>query len=545
MKNNTQKFPEAAPERRLRSRSRPNYSDRRTVQRYLADFPARIFIGQGKEALEYAATVHDISSGGLLIEAPGVPPEETRIRVQFRIPEGVMPEAFIQGVVSTNAEVRHRKDGQPLFGLTFEEDLGVRYQRTAWSYLRWLAAAVLFVAASLIMVIKYENLYYFWFDVPVFLYSLLVGGYLLSRFFFAAFYGDSKPLAELPTISVVVPVRNEEENVARTLRQLMESDYPRERLQVIAVDDCSTDQSLRVMRESQKTYPELVVLGLEKNAGKRHALAAGVGLATGQVIVFIDSDSFLQPDALRHLVNRFSDPQVAAITGHCDVENVWTNLLTRMQTVRYFVAFRVMKAAESVFDSVTCLSGPIAAYRREALQEIMPEWLSQMFMGRPATFGDDRSLTNSLLRRGYKVVYEAKARVTTLVPEDHMTFLRQQLRWKRSWFRESLIACSFMWRKQPLMALSFYLGFLLPLIGPAIVLRALIYVPLVQRTSPLMYIVGITLMSALMSSTYLLYRRSRLWFYGTVFCFYYMFVLVWQTPWAVLTSWRNEWITRS
>ncbi len=545
MKNETQSYPEPAPERRLRSRSRPNYSDRRAVERYLADFPARIFVGQGKDAREYAATVHDISSGGLLIEAPGVPPEETRIRVQFRIPEGVMPEAFIQGVVSTNAAVLHREAGQPLMGLAFEEDLGVRYQRTAWSYLRWLAAAVLFVAASLIMVIKYENLYYFWFDVPVFLYSLLVGGYLLSRFIFAAFYGDSKPLAVLPTISVIVPVRNEEENVTRTLRQLMEADYPRERLQVIAVDDCSTDRSLAVMQASQKIYPELVVLGLEKNAGKRHALAAGVGLANGEVIVFIDSDSFLQPDALRQLVNRFADPQVAAITGHCDVENVWTNLLTRMQTVRYFVAFRVMKAAESVFDSVSCLSGPIAAYRREVLQEIMPEWLSQMFMGRPATFGDDRSLTNSLLRRGYKVVYESKARVTTLVPEDHGTFLRQQLRWKRSWFRESLIASTFMWRKQPLMALSFYLGFFLPLIGPAIVLRALIYVPLVQRTSPLMYIVGITLMSALMSSTYLLYKRSRLWFYGTVFCFYYMFVLVWQTPWAVLTSWRNEWATRS
>ena len=545
MNDNAQSYPEPAPERRLRARSRTDYSDRRAAQRYLADFPARIFVGQGDRGKEYPATVHDISSGGLLIEAPDVPTDETRIRVEFRIPEGVMPEAFIQGVVSTTAEVRHRTAGQPLMGLAFDEDLGARYQRTAWSYLRWVAAAVLFVAVSLIAVIKYENLYYFWFDVPVFLYSLLVGGYLVSRFLFAAFYGDSKPLAELPTMTVVVPVRNEEEHIARTLRQLMESDYPRERLQVVAVDDHSSDRSLSVMREQQKTYPDLVVLGMEKSAGKRHALAAGVALATGQIITFIDSDSFLQPDALRKLVNRFSDPQVAAVTGHCDVENVWSNFLTRMQTVRYFVAFRVMKAAESVFDSVTCLSGPIAGYRREVLQEILPEWLSQTFMGRPATFGDDRSLTNSLLRRGYKVVYEAEARVTTLVPEKHGVFLRQQLRWKRSWFRESLIAASFMWRRQPLMALSFYLGFLLPLLGPAIVVRALIYVPLVQHTSPLMYIVGIALMSALMSSTYLLYKRSRLWLYGTAFCFYYMFVLVWQTPWAVLTCWRNEWATRS
>lgn len=545
MSKPTQAYPQPLPERRLRSRSRADYSDRRSAQRYLADFPAKIFVGQGKDAREYDATVRDISSGGLLIEAPGVPETEERVTVQFRIPEGTMPEEFIQGVVSTNAVVRRRSGDEALLGLAFEEDLTHRYRRTAWSSLRWLAAVILFVSASLILVIKYENLYHFWFDVPIFLYSLLVGGFLVSRFLFAAFYGDSKPLAELPTISVVVPARNEEEHIERTLRQLMESDYPRDRLQVIAVDDCSTDRTLEKMKESQKTYPELVVFGLEKNAGKRHALAAGTGLANGQVIVFIDSDSFLQPDALRHLVNRFSDPRVAAVTGHCDVENIWTNLLTRMQTVRYFIAFRVMKAAESVFDSVTCLSGPIAAYRREVLQQVMPEWLNQTFCGRPATFGDDRSLTNSLLRRGYKVVYEFKARVTTIVPDSHKVFLKQQMRWKRSWFRESLIACGFMWRKQPLMALSFYLGFLLPLLGPAIVLRALVYVPLVQRTSPLMYIVGITLMSALMSSTYLLYRRSRLWFYGTVFCFYYMFVLVWQTPWAVLTSWRNQWITRS
>lgn len=544
MKKAKQDYPVPLPERRLRSRSRSDYSDRRAAQRFAADFPARIFVGEGKNAREYAATVRDISSSGLLIEAPDVPSDETRIRIKFRVPEGVMPEAFIQGSVSTDASVQWRAGEQPLIGLAFEEDLGVRYQRTAWSYLRWLAGIVLFGAASLVLIIKYENLYYFWFDVPVFLYSLLVGGYLLSRFFFAAFYRKAPPLVELPTMSVVVPVRNEEENVDRTIRHLMDSDYPRERLQVIVVDDCSTDGSLSVMKASQKIYPELVVLGLEKNVGKRHALAAGVELSTGQVIVFIDSDSFMEPDALRILVNRLGDPKVAAVTGHCDVENIWTNWLTRMQTVRYFIAFRVMKAAESVFDSVTCLSGPIAVYRREVLQEIMPEWLNQMFMGHRATFGDDRSLTNSLLRRGYKVVYESQARVTTLVPEDQRTFLKQQLRWKRSWFRESLIGCTFMWRRQPLMALSFYLGFLLPLMGPAVVLRALIYVPLVQRTSPLMYIVGITLMSALMSSTYLLYRRSRLWFYGTLFCFYYMFVLVWQTPWAALTSWRNEWITR-
>jgi hyaluronan synthase len=544
MKKETQKYPEPVPERRLRSRSRENYSDRRESPRFLADFPIRIFVGEGKNAREYGATVHDISSGGLLIEAPDVPPEEKRLKVKFRIPEGAMPEEFIQGVVATNAQVRHRNDDSSLIGVAFEQDLAERYRRSSWSYLRSLAVLVLIASASAVLLIKYENFYYFWFDVPVFLYSLLVGSYLLSRFLFAAFYSNSKPLPELPSLSVVVPVRNEEEQIERTLRQLMESDYPRERLQVIAVDDCSTDDTLMKMKAAQKIYPELVILGLDKNAGKRHALATGVALATGEIVVFIDSDSFVEPAALRNLVNRFSDPAVAAVTGHCDVENIWTNRLTRMQAVRYFIAFRVMKAAESIFNSVTCLSGPISAYRAEVLQTILPEWLNQRFLGTAATFGDDRSLTNSLLRRNCKVVYESKARVTTMVPEKHGEFLKQQMRWKRSWFRESLIASTFMWRKEPLMALSFYLGFILPLMGPAIVVRALIYIPLVQRTSPLMYIVGIILMSALMSSTYLLYRRSRLWFYGTLFCFYYMFILVWQTPWAVLTCWHNAWVTR-
>ena len=266
--------------------------------------------------------------------------------------------------------------------------------------------------------------------------------------------------------------------------------------------------------------------------------------ARGEVLVFIDSDSFLDPDALKNIVKPFADPEIAAVTGHCDVENVWTNVLTRMQAVRYFVAFKVMKAAESVFDSVTCLSGPLAAYRKDVFMSIREDWLNQTFMGQPATFGDDRSLTNSLLERGCKVVYEDDARTTTIVPEDHRTFLRQQMRWKRSWFRETLRAMGFMWKRPPLMSLSFYLGFFLPLLGPAVVIRSLVYVPITQHHSPLVYILGVFLMSCMISCTYLFLKRSRIWYYGILFCFYYMFVLIWQIPWAVLTFSKTIWGTR-
>lgn len=537
-------FPTAQPDRRLRSKSRPDYSDRRKATRYFSQFPVQIYIGSGDQQRVYQAVAHDVSDGGLLLEARDIPATENRFRVEFNLPDGAMPEEFLHNGVTMQAEVRRRDESSTTIGVAFEEPLSKRLARKTWNYLRWSSILFLFLAVSIILLIKYENLYFFWFDVPVFLYSLLVGAYLLSRFLFAAFYRPGKPSTETPPITVICPVYNEEQHIARTLTQLMESAYPANKMQVIVINDGSTDGTLAQIQKIRETYPDMLLVNFEKSRGKRNALGAGVRMATGDIIIFIDSDSFLDPDALRNMIRRFADPEVAAVTGHCDVENQWTNLLTKMQTVRYYVAFRVMKAAESVFDCVTCLSGPLAAYRQPVLMEVLHEWVTQKFLGQPATYGDDRSLTNALLRRGHKVVYESTARTTTIVPDDYRTFLRQQMRWKRSWFRESLRACVFMWKKPPLMALSFYFGFLLPVVAPAIVFRAMIYVPLFHQSTPFMYIFGVFLMSSLMSSTYLFARRSRLWFYGIPFCFFYMFALVWQLPIAIVTSMKTQWGTR-
>lgn len=537
-------YPVEQPDRRKRSRSRADYSTRQKFTRYLCDFPVKITVGKGRNARTYEGTAKNISSGGIRLEVRDLPETEDRFKVQFTPPDAAMPEEFIHSRFVTEGEVRYRDGQNSQLGVEFTEPLTQRLARTTWRNLRYAAAGTLALALAWILFIKYNNMYFFWFDVPVFLYSLLVGGYLVSRFVFAAFYRRSRPLAELPNATVIIPAFNEEEHIERTLTQLMECAYPAEKLQAIVVNDGSTDGTLAAIERTRKEYPEIILISFEQSQGKRDALAAGARIATGDVIVFMDSDSFLKPDGLKNLMNRFSDPKVAAVTGHCEVENEWTNLLTRMQAVRYYIAFRIMKAAESVFDAVTCLSGPLSAYRREVLFEVIDEWIGQTFLGEPATFGDDRSLTNSLLRRHYRVVYEATARVTTIVPETYGMFLRQQLRWKRSWFRESLRALTFMWQKQPLMSLSFYLGFFLPMLAPFIVVRAMVYVPIMEHALPLQYMTGILAMSALMSSTYLFEKRSRLWLYGVVFCFFYMFVLVWQLPWAVLTFARREWGTR-
>mgnify|MGYP001765224408 CR=1 FL=1 len=537
--------PYEKPERRRRARSRANYSTRRTTPRYWSDFPVQIVVGSGKTAATYAGTARDISDGGLLIESRDVPPDTKRVRLRFEVPDGILPEEYSHGAMDVAAEVRRHDEAKAYWGMQFVEPLSKRLARTTWTILRWAAIGLLAAAIATTLFLKYENYQFFWFDAPLFFYSILVGGYLISRFVFAGFYRNPPPRADTPPVSLLIPAHNEEDQIERTIRQVMNLDYPADKLQVIVIDDGSTDGTWAAIQRAWATYPEIQLIRFEQGRGKRHALAAAVRESVGQFLIFIDSDSFLEIDAIRRLLDHFADPEVAAVTGHCDVENVWTNALTKMQSVRYYVAFRIMKAAESVFDSITCLSGPLACYRRERLLEVLDAWEGQTFLGRPATFGDDRSLTNLLLRRGHKVRYAEKAQCTTVVPEDHLTFLRQQLRWKRSWFRESLVACAFMWKKQPLMSLSFYLGFLLPLVAPIVVLRALVLVPMLNAVWPINYVAGVLVMSAMISSVYLLVKRSRLWLYGVMFCFYYMFVLVWQLPIAVLTFAETGWGTRS
>lgn len=539
------KYPIPTTDRRLRAASRPNTIDRRRDQRFRSNFPVTIHLGEGDHARVYHATACDISDSGLLLENVDVPVSETRLRVNFLVPEGTMPEEFGTGPFTLEGEIRRRNPVKKQIGFQFQQPISARLAHTTWPFMRGLATLALLVSIILVVLIKLENIYYFWFDVPVFLYSLLVGGFLLTRYLFAAFYRPAPhSQGDLPSVSIIFPVYDEEKYIERTLVQALEVTYPRDRLQVIAVNDSSRDQSFRIMMEVQKKYPELVLVNLERTMGKRGALSAGAQLATGEILILSDSDSFFQRDAVREVVDAFADPEVGAVTGHCDVENAWTNLLTKMQAVRYYISFRVMKAAESVFDCVTCLSGPFAAYRREVFDQHAAAWLNQRWMGVPATYGDDRSLTNLVLRSGQKVIYQSRARCTTIVPEDYGTFLRQQMRWKRSWFRESLRACAFMWKKPPLASISFYLGVLLPILGPLVVFRALLYLPIVQNVSPLMYLFGILLMSCMMSSVYLLARRSRLWIYGVPFCFFYIVVMVWQLPWAMLTLTHGKWGTR-
>ena len=529
-------------------------------RRYLVNYPVKVeYYLVGKKHLDITRAI-DISTTGILLETS----EElaaaldiaTDINLKFEITPGSMPEGYEMKVDILAKVIRSAKseEGKTLVGLEFTQSLAQYANKKKNRYLLGVAALALFIATLCIMLMRAESVLYFKFNKTLYTYSIIAATFLLTRYLFAVFYRPVPIDKEFtPGVSIIIPCFNEVDWIERTIISCINQDYPLEKLEVIVVDDCSIDGSyekitavIEELKEREKLYDienRVSYIRQEQNAGKREAMGRGALLAKHDLLVFVDSDSFLDPYAIRNIVQPFKDADMGGVSGRTDVANTYTNALTKMQAVRYYISFRIMKAAESYFDAVTCLSGPLACYRKDLVLKYLDPWLEQKFFGERATFGDDRSMTNFILRE-HRTTYQDTAICSTIVPNTYSVFLKQQMRWKRSWLRESLIAASFMWKKEPFMALSFYMGVLVPIFAPFIVLYNLIYIPLMHRVFPVTFVTGIFLMALLMSMAQLLLKKSTTWVYGLWFVAYYEAVLLWQMPIAWFTFWKNTWGTR-
>lgn len=381
------------------------------------------------------------------------------------------------------------------------------------------------------------------------IYSVTIGAYILSRFILSYFHKSVKfnPAYE-PTVTFVVPAKNEEGNIAETIRRFSLVDYPKDKIEVVTVNDGSTDNTLQQMMAIKKECAakgvKVSVVNWEKNKGKREGMAEGVKRAKNEIIIFVDSDSFIESDCVKHLVKFFSNPKVGGVSGHTDVFNRNTNMLTKMQSLRYYVAFQVYKAAESIFGSVTCCPGCCSAYRKAYLDPILDQWLNQKFLGVTCTFGDDRSLTNFIIRK-YDTVYCPEAKAFTVVPDTFSKYVKQQQRWKKSWIRETFIAASFMWRKNPIAALSFYSYVFLAFAAPVVFIRAVVYIPIfVYHKWPIAYLFGLAIMLIFHGVYYRNHVKNSPWFLPALTFWFYTVMLMWQLPWAFLTMQDTRWGTR-
>lgn len=552
-------------DRRGKNKSSSDKSDAFMVERkagirYFMTTNVKIKLKSNGQKINISSESIDISTTGMLVKL--INKDELKyiedaenIELDFSIIPGAMPEGYEMDAKINAKKVRDAVDseGNIICGFEFEETLSKYSSRKKDKYLILASSLLLFGISLFVVLMRAESVIYFKFNKGLYLYSIIAAVFLLSRYAFGALY---KPMPVdrnyTPGVTVVIPCFNEEEWINRTILSCINQDYPIDKLEVIVVDDKSNDNSVAVIKETIEKLKEedrfdiadrLSYIVQEENQGKREALIAGVLKAKHELVVFVDSDSFLDPFAIINIVQPFKDPKMGGVAGRTDVANTYTNILTKMQSVRYYIAFRIMKAAEGYFDAVTCLSGPLSCYKKELVIEKMDDWKNQKFLGQKATFGDDRAMTNFILEK-HRTTYQDTAVCSTIVPNKYKVFLKQQMRWKRSWLRESIIAGKFMWKKEPFMALFFYIGLIVPIAAPVVVLYNLIYVPIFHGVFPTTFLVGLLMMALLMSFAQLLFRKSTTWIFGLIFCLYYEAVLLWQMPIAWVTFWKSTWGTR-
>ncbi len=223
-----------------------------------------------------------------------------------------------------------------------------------------------------------------------------------------------------PPVSVLVPAYNEETVIVRTVRSVLNSDYPN--LHVIVIDDGSSDRTAEVAREAYG--PEIaagrVTVLSKPNAGKAAALNFALDQLTDEFYVGIDADTVIASDAISKLIPHFEDPTVGAVAGNAKVGNR-VNLWTRWQALEYITSQNFERRALNLFNVVTVVPGAIGAWRTAPVKAAG---------GYPVnTVAEDADLTMSLLEQRFKVVYEDRSLAFTEAPINAKGLMRQRFRW--------------------------------------------------------------------------------------------------------------------
>jgi hyaluronan synthase/N-acetylglucosaminyltransferase len=387
------------------------------------------------------------------------------------------------------------------------------------------------------------------------LYALLVIAHFVLQTYFAhrshrAFLRGGRTKAPppefLPTVDVVVAAYDEDpSDLIACFESLVHQDYGRVP-NVYVVDDCSPNrEQLAPIYERYGALPNWHVLLPDWNRGKRHAQDVAFRECRGEILVTIDSDTIVDADGVRMIVEAFADESVGAATGDVGVTNWRRNILTRLIGMRYWVAFNQERAAQGWFRTVLCCSGPLAAYRRSVLDDVWNDYVRQTFRGVSCTYGDDRHLTNLVLASGADTVFVPGAKAITNAPESLRGYLKQQLRWNKSFYRELLWTVPFLLSRSRYMVFEVVVQTLLPLLLTLAIASSVLFAALFGPHHLVRYALAVAGM-ALVRCSYAIYRTRRLSFaLFVLYGFLHAALLVPLRLRALTTLTDNRWGTRT
>ena len=238
------------------------------------------------------------------------------------------------------------------------------------------------------------------------------------------------------------------------------------------------------------------------------------------------------------------------MAGNVRVLNRDQGLIPKMIDVVFVYSFDFMRASQSMVRTVMCTPGALAAYRKSVVTEVLKEWMGQTFCGRPANIGEDRAMTNLILRQGFDVVFQQNARVYTEVPVRYLPLCKMYLRWARSNIRETIAMTRFIFKP---FRRGAKLGARLNLILSWAVLTKfqvllvltwalIIWHPL--AVSP--HVVYAILLSSSLPATIYAWKFGRLSsLFAYAYGLFFFTGLFWITPYALMTPHKSGWLTRT
>jgi peptidoglycan-N-acetylglucosamine deacetylase len=284
--------------------------------------------------------------------------------------------------------------------LTHEEWLLARADAFAFEAFRWFRSGIAFIFITGILLVSAR--------------ALIIGLLALAEKLRPnpADHPEYKP-----DVTVMIPAYNEESVIVDTVRSALASVYPK--LEILVIDDGSTDHTAELVRSNFANDPRVRLL-LQPNRGKPAALNHALSEATGEIVVSIDADTIVDPEAVPRLVRHFVNPKVGAVAGNVKVmnRNKW---LTRWQALEYITSQNLEKRAFDLLNCIPVVPGAAGAWRTDLLRA------NGGFSG--DTVAEDTDLTLTIRRNGWKILYDEDAIGRTEVPDTVEALIRQRFRW--------------------------------------------------------------------------------------------------------------------
>ncbi|WP_181347539.1 glycosyltransferase [Thalassobacillus sp. CUG 92003] len=272
----------------------------------------------------------------------------------------------------------------------------------------------------------YMALFLIWFMLFYHMF-LMQGGYLHAmRYEKVADFWKQKP-GDLPTLSVLIPAHNEEMVIAETLEALINQNYPKHLLEVIVVNDNSSDQTAEIVEAYANFYPFIKVVHTRPpNAGKGKSGALNRGLkeATGEIVAVYDADNTPEPEALQYLaIGLLNDPKAGAVVGRFRVMNASKNLLTQLINIETITFQWLAQAGRWFWFRMTTIPGTNFAIRRSILGRL-GGWDEK-------ALSEDTELSFRVYNLGYHIRFFPSAVTWEQEPETWKVWWRQRTRWAR------------------------------------------------------------------------------------------------------------------